>query len=82
MFHMLQFSLGYHVSSSFVSFLQIAVIDPMKKGAARSGQGVPLGGIGYIFFSLRNMCLLEILSVYSSYFILYKIFQETYVHQI
>ncbi|XP_066336867.1 uncharacterized protein [Miscanthus floridulus] len=25
---------------------RIAVIDPMKKGAARSGQGVPLGGIG------------------------------------
>jgi hypothetical protein len=55
---MLQFSLGYHVSSSFVSFLQIAVIDPMKKRAARSGQGVPLGGIGYIFFSLRDMCFL------------------------
>lgn len=58
MFRMLQFSLGYHVSSSFVSFLQVAVIDPMKKQAARSGQGVPLGGIGYIFFSLRNMYFL------------------------
>jgi len=58
MSHMLPFSLGYHVSSSFVSFLQIAVIDPMKKRSARSGQGVPLGGIGYIFFSLRNMCFL------------------------
>nr|CAB3489561.1 unnamed protein product [Digitaria exilis] len=37
-------------------FLQIAVIDPMKKRTAKSGQGVPLGGIGYTFFPSRDLC--------------------------
>jgi hypothetical protein len=41
-----QISCGYHLSATFVSFLQTAVIDPMKKRIAKSGQGVPLGGIG------------------------------------
>jgi hypothetical protein len=57
-FHILQISCGYHLSASFVSFLQVAVIDPMKKRIAKSGQGVPLGGIGYTFFPLCNLCCL------------------------
>jgi hypothetical protein len=47
---------GYYVNAFFVSFIQAAVIDPMKKRIAKSGQGVPLGGIGYTFFFLCNMC--------------------------
>jgi hypothetical protein len=43
------------VGTIFVSFLQVAIIDPMKKRTARSGQGVPLGGIGYTF-SHCTMC--------------------------
>lgn len=33
---------------------RIAVIDPMKKRAARSGQGVPLGGIGKYWKKLQR----------------------------
>jgi hypothetical protein len=51
----LMFYLDICVSAIFVSFLQVAIIDPTKKRTAKSGQGVPLGGIGYTF-SQYTMC--------------------------